>query len=179
MLFSEKKVKSRFRGQRYLKKRFSCSFFTTFFLREKESGGKKSAYKGDCAAIRCAPIRRKIPLIYPPMTAQPIARVLVCTRNGRRVRRLPFLREKYHACRLSFSCSQSSYTLCCGNCITSLFSRGGHSYMCCLSSFIQYDFSRPGMCSCVIDRAAEIAVSMIFSCGAYMMSIADKQQTAI
>ena len=80
---------------------------------------------------------------------------------------------------LSFSCSQSSYTLCCGNYITSLFSRGGHSYMCCLSSFIQYDFSRPGMCSCVIDRAAEIAVSMIFSCGAYMMSIADKQQTAI
>ena len=45
---------------------FSCSFFTTFFLREKESGGKKSAYKGDCAAIRYAPIRRSLPLIYPP-----------------------------------------------------------------------------------------------------------------
>ena len=45
---------------------FSCSFFTTFFLREKESGGKKSAYKGDCAAIRYAPIRRSFPLIYPP-----------------------------------------------------------------------------------------------------------------
>ena len=162
-----------------MKKRFSCSSFYAFFLPEKESVGKKSRHKGDCAAIRFAPIRRNFPLIYPPMTAQPIARVLVCTRNGRRVRRLPFLREKYHACRLSFSCSQSSYTLCCGNYITSLISRGGHSYMCCLSSFIQYDFSRPGMCSCVIDRAAENAVSMIFSCGAYMMSMADKQQTAI
>ena len=158
---------------------FSCSPFYAFFLPEEESVGKKSRHKGDCAAIRFAPIRRSFPLIYPPMTAQPIARVLVCTRNGRRVRRLPFLREKYHACRLSFSCSQSSYTLCCGNYITSLISRGGHSYMCCLSSFIQYDFSRPVMCSCVIDRAADIAVSMIFSCGAYMMSIADKQQTAI
>ena len=127
------------------------------------------------------------PLCIPLMTAQPIARVLVCTRNGRRVRRLPFLREKYHACRLSFSCSQSSYTLCCGNYITSLFSRGGHSYMCCLSSFIQYDFSRLGMCSCVIDRATEIPVSMIFPTAHvyYHMyitaqkSIADKQQTAI
>ena len=58
---------------RYMERYFGCSFFTTFFLREKESGGKKSAYKGDCAAIRCAPIRRSLPLIYPPMTAQPIA----------------------------------------------------------------------------------------------------------
>ena len=58
---------------KYMERYFGCSFFTTFFLREKESGGKKSAYKGDCAAIRYAPIRRSFPLIYPPMTAQPIA----------------------------------------------------------------------------------------------------------
>ena len=51
---------------RYMDRYFGCSFFTTFFLREKESGGKKSAYKGDCAAIRYAPIRRSLPLIYPP-----------------------------------------------------------------------------------------------------------------
>ena len=51
---------------RYMDRYFGCSFFTTFFLREKESGGKKSAYKGDCAAIRYAPIRRSFPLIYPP-----------------------------------------------------------------------------------------------------------------
>ena len=51
---------------RYMERYFGCSFFTTFFLREKESGGKKSAYKGDCAAIRYAPIRRSFPLIYPP-----------------------------------------------------------------------------------------------------------------
>ena len=52
---------------KYMERYFGCSIFTTFFLREKESGGKKSAYKGDCAAIRCAPIRRSLPLIYPPL----------------------------------------------------------------------------------------------------------------
>ena len=51
---------------KYMERYFGCSFFTTFFLREKESGGKKSAYKGDCAAIRYATIRRSLPLIYPP-----------------------------------------------------------------------------------------------------------------
>ena len=51
---------------KYMERYFGCSIFTTFFLREKESGGKKSAYKGDCAAIRYAPIRRSFPLIYPP-----------------------------------------------------------------------------------------------------------------
>ena len=78
---------------RYMERYFGCSFFTTFFLREKESGGKKSAYKGDCAAIRYAPIRRSLPLIYLPMTAQPISEVRICTRNGRRARRLPFLKK--------------------------------------------------------------------------------------
>ena len=91
---------------------FSCSPFYAFFLPEKESVGKKSRHKGDCAAIRFAPIRRSFPLIYPPMTAQPIARVLVCTRNGRRVRRHPFLKEKYYVCCFSFSRLQSAYTLC-------------------------------------------------------------------
>ena len=103
---------------------FSCLFFTTFFLREKESGGKKSAYKGDCVAIRFAPIRRNFPLIYPPMTAQPIARVLVCTRNGRRVRRLPFLKEKYHAYHLSLSESENSYTQIYSTIIQLIFSKG-------------------------------------------------------
>ena len=98
---------------RYMERYFGCSFFTTFFLREKESGGKKSAYKGDCAAIRYAPIRRSFPLIYPPMTAQPIATVSVYTRNGRQALSLPFLKEMYHACCFSFSCSQSVYTLHC------------------------------------------------------------------
>ena len=51
---------------KYMDRYFGCLFFTTFFLREKESGGKKSAYKGDSAAIRYAPIRRSLPLIYPP-----------------------------------------------------------------------------------------------------------------
>ena len=103
---------------------FSCSFFTTFFLREKESGGKKSAYKGDCAAIRYAPIRRSFPLIYPPDTAQPIAKVFVYTRNGRLVQRLPFLKEKYHAYHLSLSESKNSYTRIYSTIIQLIFSKG-------------------------------------------------------
>ena len=95
---------------RYMERYFGCSFFTTFFLREKESGGKKSAYKGDCAAIRYATIRRSLPLIYPPMTAQPIATVSIYTRNGRQALSLPFLKEMYHVCCFSFSRSQSVYT---------------------------------------------------------------------
>ena len=76
---------------KYMERYFGCSFFTTFFLREKESGGKKSAYKGDCAAIRYAPIRRSFPLIYPPMTAQPIAPLQDIVRNARQALRLAFL----------------------------------------------------------------------------------------
>ena len=38
-------VKSRCRGRGDMERWYSCSFFTTFFLREKESGGKKSAHK--------------------------------------------------------------------------------------------------------------------------------------
>ena len=137
MLFLKEKVKSRCRGQsiwkgdvvicfvcvrgelitlprsRYMDRYFGCSFFTTFFLREKESGGKKSAYKGDCAAIRFAPIRRSLPLIYPPMTAQPIATVSVYTRNGRQALSLPFLKERYHVLCISFLHLQSVYTRCC------------------------------------------------------------------
>ena len=50
------------------------------------------------------------PLYIPLMTAQPIAKVFVYTRNGRLVRRLPFLKEKYHAYHLSLSESENSYT---------------------------------------------------------------------
>ena len=50
--------------------------------------------------------------VSPPITAQPIATVFVYTRNGRRVRRLPFLKEKYYVCCFSFSRLQSAYTLC-------------------------------------------------------------------
>ena len=98
---------------KYMDRYFGCSFFTTFFLREKESGGKKSAYKGDCAAIRCAPIRRKIPLIYPPMTALPIAPLQDIVRNARQALCLAFLIERMHVYRLNYSCSHSVYTLNC------------------------------------------------------------------
>ena len=98
---------------KYMERYFGCSFFTTFFLREKKVAERKARIRGDCAAIRYAPIRRSSPsYVSPPMTAQPIARIFVCTRNGRRVRRLPFLKEKYYVCCFSFSRLQSAYTLC-------------------------------------------------------------------
>ena len=51
------------------------------------------------------------------MTAQPIATVLVYTRNGRQALSLPFLKEKYHACCFSFSRLQGVYTRCRGQSI--------------------------------------------------------------
>ena len=97
---------------KYMERYFGCSFFTTFFLREKESGGKKSAYKGDCAAIRFAPIRRSRKNCYailthelrscaahyvsPPMTAQPIATWQAIVRNARQVLCLAFLILRMH-----------------------------------------------------------------------------------
>jgi hypothetical protein len=51
-------------------------------------------------------------MYLPLMTAQPIATVLVYTRNGRQALSLPFLKEKYHACRFSFHYTSSVYTLC-------------------------------------------------------------------
>ena len=81
---------------RDLEKWFDCSFFYAFFLPEKESVGKKSRHKGDCAAIRFAPIRRSFPLIYPPMTAQPIATWQTIVRNARQVLCLAFLIRRMH-----------------------------------------------------------------------------------
>ena len=70
-------------------------------------GGAKDARMREHMA---APIP---PLMYLPlMTAQPIATVLVYTRNGRQALSLPFLKEKYHACRFSFHYTSSVYTLC-------------------------------------------------------------------
>ena len=88
-------------------------FLPLSFYAKKKVAERKARIRGDCAAIRYAPIRRSSPsYVSPPMTAQPIARIFVCTRNGRRVRRLPFLKEKYYVCCFSFSRLQSAYTLC-------------------------------------------------------------------
>ena len=44
---------------------FTLSFYLNAFSAKSESVGKKSRHKGDCAAIRYAPIRRSFPLMYP------------------------------------------------------------------------------------------------------------------
>ena len=64
------------------------------------------------------------PLYIPLMTAQPIAKIFVYTRNGRLVRRLPFLKEKYHAYHLSLSESENSYTRIYSTIIQLIFSKG-------------------------------------------------------
>ena len=48
-------------------------FLPLSFYAKKKVAERKARIRGDCAAIRYAPIRRSLPLIYPPMTAQPIA----------------------------------------------------------------------------------------------------------
>ena len=59
-------VKQRLRRLQWIwKSDLIVRLFYAFFLPEKESVGKKSRHKGDCAAIRYAPIRRSFPLMYP------------------------------------------------------------------------------------------------------------------
>ena len=48
-------------------------FLPLSFYAKKKVAERKARIRGDCAAIRYAPIRRSFPLMYPPMTAQPIA----------------------------------------------------------------------------------------------------------
>ena len=91
-------------------------FLPLSFYAKKKVAERKARIRGGGA--KDARIREHmaapVPPSYvsPPMTAQPIARVSVYTRNGRRVRRLPFLKEKYYVCCFSFSRLQSAYTLC-------------------------------------------------------------------
>ena len=83
-------------------------FPLSFYLKKKAP--KKSRHKGDCAAIRFAPIRRSFPLMYPPITAQPIAPLQDIVRNARQALRLAFLIVRMHVYRLSFSESKNLHT---------------------------------------------------------------------
>ena len=89
-------------------------FLPLSFYAKKKVAERKARIRGGGA--KDARIREHMaapvpPLMYLPlMTAQPIAKVFVYTRNGRLVRRLPFLKEKYHAYHLSLSESENSYT---------------------------------------------------------------------
>ena len=95
---------------RYMERYFGCLFFTTFFLREKESGGKKSAYKGDCAAIRCAPIRRSLPLIYPPDDCSADSDSIGLYPKRSASVKPPVSKKEYHVLNFSFFRLQSVYT---------------------------------------------------------------------
>ena len=103
---------------------FSCSFFTTFFLREKESGGKKSAYKGDCAAIRYAPIRRSFPLIYPPDDCSANSESICLYPKRSSGTTTPVSKRKVSRHHLSLSESENSYTRIYCTIIQLIFSKG-------------------------------------------------------
>ena len=64
VVFAER-VKSRCRGQGIWTDILVVLFPLSFCLKKKAP--KKSRHKGDCAAIRFAPIRRSFPLMYPPL----------------------------------------------------------------------------------------------------------------
>ena len=129
MLFLKEKVKSRCRGQGIWKDISVVRFLPLSFYAKKKvaerkarirGGGAKDARIREHMAAHVVRIAQQFlrmsfahaPLIMylPLMTAQPIAKVFVYTRNGRLVQRLPFLKEKYHVYCISFSESKNLYT---------------------------------------------------------------------
>ena len=70
-------------------------FLPLSFYAKKKAAERKARIRGggaEDARIRehmAAPIP---PLMYLPLTARPISEMRICTRNGRRARRLPFLK---------------------------------------------------------------------------------------
>ena len=85
-------------------------FLPLSFYAKKKVAERKARIRGIAPRYATLLFGAVSPLYIPLMTAQPIAKVFVYTRNGRRVRRLPFLKEKYHAYHLSLSESENSYT---------------------------------------------------------------------
>ena len=75
-------------------------FLPLSFYAKKKAAERKARIRGggaEDARVRehmAAPIP---PLMYLPLTAQPIAKVRIRPRNGRRARRLPFLILGMHA----------------------------------------------------------------------------------
>ena len=67
MLFLKEKVKSRCRGQSIWRDISVVRFLPLSFYAKKKVAERKARIRGDCAAIRFAPIRRSFPLIYPPL----------------------------------------------------------------------------------------------------------------
>ena len=74
------------------KKGLVVRFLPLSFYAKKKVAERKARIRGDCAAIRFAPIRRSFPSYVSPLkTAQPIATWQVIVRNARQVLCLPFL----------------------------------------------------------------------------------------
>ena len=72
-------------------------FLPLSFYAKKKVAERKARIRGGGA--KDARIREHMaapipPLMYLPLTAQPIAKVQIYTRNGRQARRLQFLKEK-------------------------------------------------------------------------------------
>ncbi len=85
-------------------------FLPLSFYAKKKVAERKARIRGIAPRYATLLFGAVSPLYIPLMTAQPIAKIFVYTRNGRLVRRLPFLKEKYHAYHLSLSESENSYT---------------------------------------------------------------------
>jgi|GEM_PF-2480919 len=119
---------NRYRGQSIWIDISVVRFLPLSFYAKKKVAERKARIRGGGA--KDARIREHMaapvpPLMYLPlMTAQPIAKVFVYTRNGRLVQRLPFLKEKYHAYHLSLSESKNSYTRIYSTIIQLIFSKG-------------------------------------------------------
>ena len=99
-------------------------FLPLSFYAKKKVAERKARIRGIAPRYATLLFGAVSPLYIPLMTAQPIAKVFVYTRNGRLVQRLPFLKEKYHAYHLSLSESKNSYTRIYSTIIQLIFSKG-------------------------------------------------------
>ena len=70
-------------------------FLPLSFYAKKKAAERKARIRGggaEDARVREHMVAPIPPLMYLPLTAQPISKLQIYTRNGRRARRLPFLR---------------------------------------------------------------------------------------
>ena len=99
-------------------------FLPLSFYAKKKVAERKARIRGIAPRYATLLFGAVSPLYIPLMTAQTIAKVFFYTRNGRLVRWLPFLKEKYHAYHLSLSESENSYTQIYSTIIQLIFSKG-------------------------------------------------------
>ncbi len=115
---------NRYRGQSIWIDISVVRFLPLSFYAKKKVAERKARIRGIAPRYATLLFGAVSPLYIPLMTAQPIAKVFVYTRNGRLLRRLPFLKEKYHAYHLSLSESENSYTQIYSTIIQLIFSKG-------------------------------------------------------